>query len=158
MKKLIIFFYAAAQLVAAHAQQPNPFIDGLIEGRSKSEFVDPRFAKPAQELKAQTKSDAPLFLVVERITRFKNQARCGRIKFWIEQPATNSKWYQLGGELNICEDGMPPWGVCPNEQMAPTNAKCADGTQPQQTEEVKAAIQAAIDRGGVSKMPKVNKK
>lgn len=158
MKKIAIIFYAVAHLAISHAQEANPFVEALTEGRSKSELTDPRFAKPIQELKAKTKSDSPIFVVAERIVRFKNQSRCGRIKFWTEQPSTNSKWEQLGGELNICEDGLPPWGVCSNNQMAPMGAKCADGNQPQQTDEVKVAIQAAIDRGGVTKMPKVNKK
>lgn len=153
LKFLIAVVLGALQFVA-YGQGANPFVEGLTNGKFKSEFNDPRFLRAAKELKEQTKSDAPLYLVVERLLTFKTQARCGRIKYWIEQPSTQTKWEQLGGELNICEDGLPPWGNCPNNQIAPINSKCADGSSPQQTAEVKEAIQAAVNRGGSTKFPK----
>ena len=152
-KFLIVSVLGATQFVA-YGQDVNPFVEGLIKGKFKTEFRDYRVLRVTNDLKAQTKSDESLYLIVERLLTFKSQTQCGRIKFWLEQPATKTKWEQLGGELNICEDGLPPWGICPNTQMAPITSKCADGSPPQQTAEVKEAIQSAVDRGGSIKMPK----
>ena len=156
MKPDTCIFVALFLLIStpSFSQGSNPFVEGFVKGKYRAEFNDPRFVRVAKELKEQTKSDAALYFVVERLLTFKIQTKCGRVKFWIEQPATQTKWEQLGGELNICEDGLPPWGVCANNQPAPVNGKCADGSPPQQTAEVKEAIQAAVDKGGSTKLPK----
>ena len=57
---------------------------------------------------------------------------------------------QVGGQINICEDGLPPWRVCqadPSKLVTPDTI-CQDGKAATDTPEVAQAIAQAQAKGG----------
>ena len=131
----------------------NVFVNALVHGRATAPLPDdPRWADVVAALKRQAGSDAALQIAAMRVAKFTNQAQCGRVAFALWQPLTNKAWPQLGGQLNICEDGKPPLQVCAQapDQLVPVGLRCADGVPAQDTAEVRQAIDAAIAAGSLS--------
>jgi hypothetical protein len=93
-----------------------------------------------------------LVLIVQRVARFEQQPRCGRVAFALAQPATKRVWPAAGGELNLCEDGRPPLKMCPGQPavLVPARGHCAGGAAPVDTPELAQAISAALNAGGLS--------
>jgi len=131
----------------------NLFVTALKTGSASAPLPTDGSLKPAiQSLQKLTGDTGPIFVEVRRIARFQQQSRCGRVVFLIVQPSTNRGWPELGGQLNICEDGTPPWRVCksqPNILAAP-DRQCADKSSPIDSPEVEHAIQAANSAGSMS--------
>ena len=131
----------------------NVFVQALVNGRATAPLPDdPRWADVVAALKHQAGSDAALQIAAMRVAKFTNQTQCGRVAFALWQPLTNQAWPQLGGQLNICEDGKPPLQVCAQapDQLVPVGLRCADGVPAQDTAEVRQAIDAAIAAGSLS--------
>jgi len=151
MKKLFICCLALNAL-AASAQAPSTmFSQALIKGEA-TEIIpaEPLYQPSREAIAAKTGSKGDLFFVAKRIQRFEKQPKCGRIVFWVAQPASMTVWPQLGGELNICENEDPPLKECKGQGLVPHTALCANGSQPTDTDEVKKAIEAAFSRGGLT--------
>jgi hypothetical protein len=147
-----LYLLAALAPTICFAGAPNVFIDALNNGTASVEILDtPNLAKMVAELN-KTRSDGPLVMVAQRITRFENQPRCGRVAFIITQPSSNSAWPQMGGQLNICQDGLPPWQICANDPsvFVPPGHQCRDGSSPINTAEVQHSIDAAVASGSFS--------
>lgn len=129
------------------------FTAALINGEASAPLPpNPEIERMAQAMQEKTHNTGPLMIQARRVLRFKQQSQCGRIVFFIAQPASGTEWKHLGGQLNICEDGTPPWRICKNDpnRLIPPDGSCPDQATPQDTDEVAAAIQAAIDSGSLS--------
>lgn len=147
-KAMIALLVCAAGM--SYAQEENPFVTALKQGQAQDAFAQPKFANVISQLKKQTGNDGAIVLKARRLLWFKNQSRCGRIQFWVEQPATNTRWNEVGGDLNICEDGQPPWQICSDQKLVPYGSKCSDGKLATDTAEISAAIQESLKRGSLT--------
>ena len=131
----------------------NVFTEALINGKAHSSLPEqPELQAIARYLQEQTHSTAPLVIEARLVKRFQQQPQCGRVAFFITQPDRHDLWPELGGQLNICEDGTPPLQVCANKPdvLISPSERCFDNTKPQDTLEVKEAIRIALDEGGLN--------
>lgn len=147
------FFIALAlQSVSAWAQLPTSMFSQALTQAEVIEKIpsEPQFQAVRDAIAQKTGSRGDLEFVVKRMTRFTQQASCGRVAFWVSQPSSKTVWPQLGGELNICESGDPPLQECKGQGLVPHTAKCADGSSPRDTAEVQQAISDALKRGGLT--------
>jgi hypothetical protein len=131
----------------------NVFVHALLSGAAIEPIPSSAgFATIARALQRRTGDDSPVFVDAKRVVRFEQQARCGRVMFKLVQPASVRPASGLGAQLNICEDGLPPLRVCQDQLnvLVPATVKCRDGSNPQDTAEVAAAIQAAIAGGDIN--------
>jgi hypothetical protein len=129
------------------------FVRALVDGRSMAPMPNsPIFGPAIAKLKEQAGGDGPIVIQAMRLVRFNQQARCGRIVFGFAQPSTHKAWADLGGQLNICEDGQAPLRVCAGDAMAlvPPGSRCRDNSAPVDTPEVAAAINAALASGNIT--------
>ncbi len=162
MKKAIALLAALAANTAS-SQPVSFFADALTSGKSTMNApVDATFSAAQQVIQQKTGSSGELQFIAWRIQKFTQQSKCGRVGFVAYQPSTGTAFPEIGGELNICEDGMPPLRECAAIGLVPVSAKCPDGSAPSDTKEVRDAISDAIKRGGltyaqVSQMLKTNK-
>lgn len=156
MRNITFLLFAAAALACPLAQAQNGYRNGvfaqaLIDGTASTPIPARSEIEPAlQSLQTKTHDDGPVFISVKRLFRFKQQARCGRVIFTIVQPSSNTEL--PGGQLNVCEDGLPPWRICkdkPGALIAPQD-RCPDGSEPQDTAEVAQAIKDALAKGDMS--------
>lgn len=151
-------FFALLLLVpslacAGGVMEMNLFVKALQDGTASEPLTaNGQFTTLQAKLQRQTGDSSPIIIRAARLLKFKQQARCGRIAFALVQPSSNHVWPQLGGQLNICEDGLPPWRICANQhdRLVRYNAKCTDGSQPVDSPEVAQAISNAIATGEVS--------
>lgn len=138
-----------------HAQKALPvesnlFIEALKTGSATAPLPE-QFKTVIDEIRAETKDSGPVVLEARRISRFVQQPRCGRIGFVLAQPTSKVYWPRFGGQLNICEDGLPPWQVCEGQKaLVPAGSKCKDGQSAKNTAEVDASIQGAISGGSLT--------
>ena len=131
----------------------NVIVRALVDGRASEPLPDLLVLRQAVAAMQQQSGDAGAIVVqAMRLQRFVQQARCGRVVFGMSQPSSHKAWPALGGELNICEDGLPPLRVCKDRPnvLVPPSSTCRDGSSPQDTIEVAAAISAALNRGGLT--------
>ncbi len=156
MSKKLFVFFSCLHVMAAMAQLPqsdSPMVTALIEGQATSSLPNnPQNLQVIQALQKSTKNDGDILVVFKRITRFKEQNTCGRITMYVAQPASKTTWAQMGGDLNICEDGLPPLKVCaesPKKLVAP-DANCKGGRSPIDTPEIKAAIANSLKHGSMT--------
>ena len=141
----------AAMASFAHAQPISFFVEALQKGAASAPLpTEGPFKSGINAIVALTGKQGSIEILAWRIERFTQQANCGRVGFIPHQASSKTAFPEMGGELNICEDGMPPLRFCANLGLVPFSAKCPDGAAPQDTEEVKAAIAAALSRGGLS--------
>lgn len=139
--------------VYADTEYVNVFTEALINGEARSPLQDQAELQAAvKHLQEQAQNSSPLIIQVRRVKRFQQQPKCGRIAFFITQPDSGSLWPDIGGQLNICEDGTPPQRVCANKPdvLISSSEKCSDNTEPQDTLEIKEAIRVALDEGGLN--------
>ncbi len=157
MKKSALFILIGAALAAplTHAQNAadsGVFAQALIEGAASAPVPqNQQLAIVIQALQAQTHDTGPVIIQVKRLFKFKQQARCGRVIFSITQPSSGTV-LPIGGQLNVCEDGLPPWRGCkdkPGFLIAPQD-HCPDNSEPQDTTEVAQAIKDALEKGDIS--------
>ena len=138
---------------ALTAADTNLFVSALKTGASSAPVPTGGQLGPAiKSLQNMTGDSGPLTIEVRRIARFQQQVRCGRVAFIIVQPSTQRGWPELGGQLNMCEDGLPPWRVCkvqPNVLVAPDH-ECPDKSATIDTPEVAQAMQAAFASGSLN--------
>lgn len=161
MKIFTLFrlFLAAIPLLAiptaAHSQlsiYESPFVLALINGASTGKIDNsPMMIFAANKIKNKTGSDGEVSVRAQRVIRFSEQPKCGRVTFALYQESSNTYWGQLGGQLNICVDGMPPLRVCktdPKKLVLPSSI-CKDNSRPVDTTEVAVAIADAKKKGGL---------
>ena len=156
MKKNAILIFIGAALVAplTHAQgvENGVFAQALIEGAASTPVPTQEQLTPViQALQAKTHDTGPVMIQAKRLFRFKQQARCGRVIFSLAQPTSNTV-FPIGGQLNVCEDGLPPWRVCKDNPsiLIPPQDRCPDNSEPQDTPEVAQAIKDALANGDLS--------
>jgi hypothetical protein len=146
---------AATLLPAPGVAQPfetNVLVLALTQGSASAPLPDePLLQRALQAIRARTGDPGPFEIEAKRVARFSSQQRCGRVAFAVAQPSSHHVFPQLGGELNLCEDGQPPLRHCADNPgtLVPATAHCRNGAQPVDTEEVAAAIQASVSRGGL---------
>ena len=148
-----ILLCTTASAQSAGAPASNAFVEALVTGHGHSPFPEgPAFASVLAALHRQT-GDAGLIVVnAERVARFASQPHCGRVAYVVAQPSSHAVWSNLGGQLNLCEDGLPPLRQCHGRPgtLVPPTRRCADGSTPEDTPEVAAAIRASFERGYIS--------
>jgi len=148
---LLIMTAITLATTQAFAQRQSLFVQALKEGMASAPLLsDPRMEKTVAELQKSTNSSGEITVTAARLLKFTQQPRCGRIQYWIEQSSTKTRWTQLGGQINMCEDGLPPWLVCADQTLVPPGLPCRDKSTPVMTDEVKATIQAAVAAGGLT--------
>ena len=144
---------ASAPSFASNSDLMNVFSRAIVDGAASAPVPDlPEFKNAIKVVETRTGSDAPLVIYARRVIRFSHQPRCGRVVFIIGQPATHTAWKDMGGQLNICDNGDPPLRMCksaPNK-LVPFDAACAGGASPVDTPEVSAAIHEAVSEGSVT--------
>jgi hypothetical protein len=148
-------FAMLAFSVSAMSQdmQISVFTEALNKGHASVELPnDQQFAPLVQAIRGRTGSNGQIMVFAKLITRFKKQPTCGRVAFLVSQPSAHIAWDDLGGQLNICQDGLPPRRMCKSHpgHLYPVGSPCPDGTPPQDTAEVEAAIKHALATGGLS--------
>lgn len=154
MKRLLIAVLINCGLLhAVQAGDMNLFVRALTTGSASAPLpTEGKFSPAIKSLQTLTGDTGPIIIEARRIVRFQQQAHCGRVGFIIVQPSAKRGWPELGGQLNICEDGAPPWKFCkglPNVLVAPNQA-CADKSPSLDTPEVAQAIRDAIASGSLS--------
>lgn len=156
MSKTLIALLSSLCAITALAQLPpsdSPMVTALIEGQATSSLPNsPQNHQVIQALQKSTKNDGDIVVVFKRIIRFHEQNNCGRITMYVAQPSSKTSWLQMGGDLNICEDGLPPLKVCaenPKKLVAP-DVNCKGGRSPIDTPEIKAAIANSLKHGGMT--------
>ena len=154
MRAMILISFLPCFAVAGQVSDNEVFVQALINGTARQPLPDrPAFDRVVRELQQQTGDAGPIMVNAVRITLFAQQTRCGRVAFVLAQPSSHHAWPTMGGQLNLCEDGLPPWQQCPATPgvLVPPNSTCADHSAPEDTAEVKEAIRAALAAGGLSK-------
>ena len=130
------------------------FLQALATGESTAALPNPD-PKLVQFLQAQTKSDGPILIRALRVAQFKQQSRCGRIAYALYQASSNTMWPETGGQLNLCDDGLPPWQQCgDNPELVAPGTACPFGVKPHNTTEVQQAIDTAVANGSILWMPR----
>lgn len=148
--------FAALALSFSAMSQDMPisvFTEALTKGQASVELPnDQQFAPLVQAIRERTRSNGQIMVFAKLITRFKEQPTCGRVAFLVSQPSAHIAWDDLGGQLNICQDGLPPKKMCKSHpgHLYPLGSPCPDGTPAQDTAEVEAAIKRALATGGLS--------
>lgn len=139
-----------------HAADDSPksvLTQAVVDGKANAPLDDNgQFAAAIASIKQRTGNDGPVMLYAARILTFKEQPRCGRVAYVIAQPSAHLAWPDMGGQLNICEDGQPPLRMCAGhpDKLVLANSLCPDRSTPADTSEVTAAIQAAVAGGSMT--------
>ncbi|CAE6842273.1 hypothetical protein [Paraburkholderia aspalathi] len=139
-----------------HAADDSPksvLTQAFVEGKANAALdANGQFAAPIAAVKKRTGNDGAVMIYAARILTFKEQPRCGRVAYVIAQPSAHLAWPDMGGQLNICEDGQPPLRTCAGhpDRLVLANSLCPDRSAPVDTAEVAAAIQAAVAGGSMT--------
>lgn len=161
MKPLtVILLLALSTSARAETIDQLPFVRALNEGRAVAPLPDEAmFQQAASEMKRITGDPGPVTVLAVRLFRFEKQPLCGRIAFGLYQESRRQVWGQAGGQLNICQNGLPPDRICPEKPktLVPFDAKCRNGQASIDTPEVAAAVQAAVAAGGLSEKEVFNR-
>jgi hypothetical protein len=157
MKYLAVLILVAAQAIqaaqAANFADANLFVQALVEGSANAAPASTDATEPVfQRLRASTGNPGPFLMVAKRLVRFEQQSKCGRVVFMLTQPGAHRGWPDIGGQLNICENGSPPWRVCKKQPtvLVPHDQACSDATPSVDTPEVAKAVATALANGGLS--------
>lgn len=157
MKYLPVLILVAAQAIqaaqAANFAGANLFVQALVEGQASAAPASTTATEPVfQRLRVSTGNPGPFLMVAKRLIRFEQQSKCGRVVFMLTQPGAHRGWPDIGGQLNICEDGNPPWRVCKKKPavLVPHDQMCPDATPSVDTPEVAKAVATALANGGLS--------
>jgi len=159
MKKIVFFVLIVAVLSTpiTQAQQitrTSVFAQALIEGSATSPLPSyKQLDAVVQTHQKKTHDTGPVLIQAKRLFRFQQQSRCGRIIFSIVQPS-NGAVLTNGGQLNVCEDGLPPWRICKNNPkiLISPQDHCSDNSELQDTPEVEQAIKTALANGDLSQI------
>ena len=148
---MTIFTHLA--LAQSVSNKNGVFAQALVNGTASAPvpLMNKQFAPVIHALQEKTHDAGPIMIQAKRLFKFQQQSRCGRVIFTLAQPSSDSVW-SIGGQLNVCEDGLPPWGICkekPTILVAPTD-RCLDKSAPQDTPEVAQAIKDALANGDLS--------
>jgi hypothetical protein len=152
LKKPILIALLGASCVLALGETPtNLFLDALTQGHSsallpKSQIND----KVIEMLRDRSQSSGPIFQEAFLMYRFKEQPHCGRLEFFITQPSSQSVWREMGGQLNLCENGEAPMQLCTKGMLIPNGLTCPDKTKPVDTDEIKESIKRAVAQGSLT--------
>lgn len=125
----------------------------VVEGKASAPLDDNgQFSTAIAAIKNKTGNDGAVMIYAARVLAFSQQPRCARVAYVIAQPDAHLAWPDMGGQLNICEDGQPPLRMCGGhpDRLVLANSLCPDRSTPVDTPEVAAAIQAAIAAGGMT--------
>lgn len=128
------------------APPASVFAEALKIGKSDTTLPPiPQIQSIAGELKRRSGNPGEIKLSVRSLFRFKQQPKCGRVIFFLSQPATSTAWIDTGGQINVCEDGNPPLRTCraTPSLLTPPNSTCPDGSRPIDTAEIAQAISQA---------------
>ena len=141
----------STQTIAKTASEQNGvFAQAIIDGSASTpvSILNKQFSPMIRELQSKTHDNGQILVQVKRLFKFKDQPKCGRVLFSLTQPSSNTTW-PIGGQLNICEDGMPPLGICKDNPtlLIPRFERCSDKSEPQDTPEVAKAISDALAQG-----------
>ena len=145
-------FFSAVHAMAIETGK-GVFVDALVNKTASGPIASfPAIQATVKELQASTRDSSPLEIRAQLLQRFTQQPKCGRIVFAVAQATTQTVWPQMGGQLNICEDGLPPLRVCADRPavLVPPNSKCDSGKIAQDTPEVAKAIAAALKSGNIT--------
>ena len=127
------------------------FVQALVHGRASQPMpANAVLAQRVAQMQSQSGDSGPIVVQAMRVVRFVQQSRCGRVVFGFSQRLSHKGW--LGGQLNICEDGLPPLRVCADRPtvLVPSASRCRDNSSPVDTAEVAAAIASALANGDLS--------
>lgn len=127
-------------------------MEALTRGTAEMPLeADGAYARAVAAVRAHTGDSGPVVLYAQRVRMFKDQPRCGRVRFVVGQPTAHQAWPEMGGQLNLCENGDPPQRECRNApgKLVLASARCADGSAPVDTREVKQAIDDAVAAGSL---------
>lgn len=144
---------------AAHSTL-NLFVQALKNGQATMPVSnDPPFDVWVNQIKTQTRDTSEIIIHAYRFKKFTQQPTCGRVGYELEQPASHTRFPEIGGQLNICENAQPPMMFCANQirQLIPASNFCDDGSKPVNTQEVDQAIKDAIAGGSLSIEQTTNK-
>ena len=139
--------------VMAMGTDKNVFVEALLNKTASRPLESfPAILSTIKEIQASTGNTSPLEIRAQLLQRFTQQPNCGRIVFAVAQPASRTVWPQIGGQINICEDGLPPLRACPDKPaiLVPPNAKCSNGRLAQDTPEVAKVIESALKSGNIT--------
>jgi hypothetical protein len=155
MKQKILGLYLGLAAMCASATQMDmsPFTEALIKGEAQAPLPNDRiFAGLKELIQKKTGDSGDIIIKAFRIQQFKTQANCGRVGFIIMQPSSNIALPELGGQLNICNDGQPPLRECKETpgQLYQPDHKCPNGKPAVDTHEAAEAINQALKSGGLS--------
>lgn len=152
MKPQFIAAYLLGFVLSVSAQPvDNLFVNALTQGQASAPLSPGQVNdRVSQILKSRTKSEGALFQETHLLYRFKEQTHCGRVEFFITQPSSQSVWREMGGQLNICENGQAPMQVCKEGVLVPNGLLCPNHSKPEETEEIKASIKKALASGSLS--------
>jgi len=158
---LFVIPFCLALNLQAYAQDVGVYADALKNGTAQTQLP---YKAPLDRLTLKlqqiTHDAGPILVKAERIKYFQQQSHCGRVRFILFQPSSNTAWPELGGQLNICEDGSPPWRICKSNPMRLVlhTERCSDGSTPVDTPEVEQAIKEAVASGSALTPPVVTRR
>ncbi|WP_175816904.1 hypothetical protein [Burkholderia diffusa] len=148
---LSLFISAAANAVSIDG--PQSVLTLALANGSASAPLDAhgQYAQAISAIQTRTGDHGPVVILARRVAAFKEQSRCGRVAYIVAQPTSHIAWTDMGGELNICDDGNPPLRMCKAQagKLVLPDSVCPDGAAPVDTPEVSAAISSAISAGGL---------
>jgi len=150
---LCLSLVLSAAANAAAIDGPQSVLTLALANGSASAPLDDhgQYAQAISAIQARTGDHGPVVVLARRVAAFKEQSRCGRVAYIVAQPTSHIAWTDMGGELNICDDGNPPLRMCKAQagKLVLPDSVCADGASPVDTPEVQAAISDAISAGGL---------
>lgn len=132
----------------------NVFLNALNTGESTAPLLVTDTTAPViRAMQHSTGNSGDIMIHAHLIKRFVQQSHCGRIEFNLEQPSSKHVWPEIGGQFNICEDGLPPWRICEANPkvLVPPDASCPNGQRSIDTPEIHAAIEDSLKHGSLSR-------
>lgn len=148
-----IAFVAPGIVHAADGLPESVLTQAVVEGKASAPLDDNgQFSTAIAAIRKKTGNDGAVMIYAARVLTFSQQPRCARVAYVIAQPDAHLAWPDMGGQLNICEDGQPPLRMCDGHpgRLVLANSLCPDRSTPVDTPEVAAAIQAAVAAGGMT--------
>lgn len=154
MKKLILASLLTAIVVNANAGEPpnSTFAAAITKGHISAPLPSTEEnARVIEMLKKQTKSNGEITAEFDRLTLFKSQPNCGRVRMVVVQKSTKTYWPKISAAMNVCSNGLPPLRECKGSlSLVQPDARCPDGSEPVDTPEVAAAIAKSVSYGGLT--------
>lgn len=157
MKHPSVFLLAALLPITTQAQMraDSPPVTALVEGHVSAALPPSNIAAMvASEIQRRTSSGGEITVEFFRIVRFQSQPHCGRVAYALFQQSSQSYWPQLGGQINVCDNGSPPLRICPGSPvLVGASTRCLDGSMPVDTDEIKSAIASGTNARAIASAP-----